>query len=112
MTDWRHDYWAECLSEAAQDCGLKIESAQLDCLASAVKGAHENYGMYSGDEVASVNLTRSHEREVADLKKAVERERNKVMCRTCGGAGRIYTQGPHHGSDTECWKCHGEGRHD
>ena len=44
------------------------------------------------------------------LKRLAE-ERSKVACRQCGGEGRLrYNAGPW-GVDTECDRCHGEGKH-
>lgn len=43
--------------------------------------------------------------------KELKIERRKVHCRECSGSGRIYTPGPYHGSDSQCWKCQGEGKH-
>lgn len=40
-----NDYWAECISIAADECGLVLTSGQLDMLARSVQGGHENYGM-------------------------------------------------------------------
>lgn len=39
------DYWRECVSTAAEDCGLTMTADQLEFIAYAVEGAHENYGM-------------------------------------------------------------------
>lgn len=39
------DYWAECISLAADECGLTLTSEQLSELAASVQGGHENYGM-------------------------------------------------------------------
>ena len=39
------DYWKECISLAAEDCGLAMTSEQLESLADSVQGGHENYGM-------------------------------------------------------------------
>ena len=53
------DYWAECISDAAGECDITLTSEQLNLMARAVEGAHENYGMafYSppaSDRVADV----------------------------------------------------------
>lgn len=40
-----NEYWQECLSNAAQECGVTLAPEQLAYLAEAVEGAHENYGM-------------------------------------------------------------------
>lgn len=39
------NYWEECISNAAEDCGLAITPEQVTALANDVKSAHENYGM-------------------------------------------------------------------
>ena len=41
----QQDYWRECLSIAAEECGLELLPEQLNCLASSVEAGHENYGM-------------------------------------------------------------------
>jgi hypothetical protein len=41
----RQGYWEECVSTAAGDCGLELTPEQLDCLAGAAEGCHENYGV-------------------------------------------------------------------
>ena len=40
-----NDYWKECISIAAEECGLEITDNQLQSLAESVEGGHENYGM-------------------------------------------------------------------
>lgn len=39
------DYWKECISLAAEDCGLAMTAEQLESLAESVESGHENYGM-------------------------------------------------------------------
>ena len=39
------DYWADCLSEAAEECGAALTQEQLACLAEAAEMGHEHYGM-------------------------------------------------------------------
>lgn len=39
------DYWKECISIAADECGLELTSDQLDYLASSAEAGHEHYGM-------------------------------------------------------------------
>lgn len=39
------DYWKESISIAADECGLILTDAQLQCLAESAEGAHEHYGM-------------------------------------------------------------------
>jgi len=39
------DYWEECISEAAEECGLSMTPEQLRAVADAVMAAHDCYGM-------------------------------------------------------------------
>jgi len=39
------EYWKECISISADECGLSLTDEQLECLASSAEGGHENYGM-------------------------------------------------------------------
>jgi len=39
------DFWKECISIAAEECGLVITDEQLAVIAESVEGGHENYGM-------------------------------------------------------------------
>ena len=112
MGDWRRQYWADCISGAASECELALSTAQLDTIARAVEGAHEVFGMASGDDLASMNFSARQVGEADALRRQLARERAKVMCQSCGGRGRlIYQSGPW-ACNTSCSKCHGEGRHD
>lgn len=106
------EYWAECLSIAADEIGLSLTAEQINELAEAVKGGHENFNMAFGYDVATNNRYQQLEREKADAKQAAERERRKIHCRECNGHGRIEIPGPYHSSNHECHKCGGAGRHD
>ena len=39
------DFWKECISIAAEECGLAITAEQLAVIAESVEGGHANYGM-------------------------------------------------------------------
>lgn len=41
----KKNYWAECISEAAEVCSLTLTSEQLDCLVESVVIYMENYGL-------------------------------------------------------------------
>lgn len=49
------NYWYECVSEALEDAGIDAAEDQVHTVADWVEGAHENYGMYSGNDVADKN---------------------------------------------------------
>lgn len=101
------DYWKECISIAAEDCGLKMTDEQLDMLAGSVESGHENYGMAFYSPPAGEHIVT----ENARLKRELATERDKIHCKTCNGSGRTITYGPYHSADSQCWKCNGDGRH-
>lgn len=39
------DYWKECISLGAEECGLSLTDEQLGALAESAKGGHQYYGM-------------------------------------------------------------------
>ena len=41
----QRDYWSECISIAAEECGLTLTTEQRDYLADAAESGHEHYGM-------------------------------------------------------------------
>ncbi len=105
------EYWKECISEAFDEVGIKATKDQIDTVASWVEGAHENYGMATGSDVASSNYVSDDTRELEELKKsqaAHEKWINETSqcvhcndgsvkdgwgrewpCMTCGGTGRV-----------------------
>lgn len=105
MSYSRTDYYAEGLAEAFEEHGVLATKEQIQAIAEDVVGWSESIGMaFHQPEHPSVI-------EAETLKKALERERSKVVCRHCNGFGIISVQGPHHGSTSSCFKCNGEGRH-
>ena len=106
----KFNYWEDCISEAAEECGAVLTKDQIDCIASWVESAHDNYRQATGLDVADRNYSSAKDSEIDRLKDEVKKERSKIHCRTCDGRGRIITQGMYHSSDSECWKCRGAGR--
>lgn len=97
-------YWRECMSCAAEECNLVLTEEQLSYLAETAEGARENYGM------AFYQPESPYPSEIKALEDRLAKEVSKVVCRECWGDGRITTQGPYHSSNSQCWKCHGEGK--
>lgn len=60
------EYWEECISEAAESCGLAMTPEQHVTMAEAVAGAHECYSMAFGAPDISVQS------EIADLKRRLK----------------------------------------
>ena len=63
-------YWEECISAAAEDCGLKLTAEQLDCIAGAVESGHENYGMAFYSPPSSDRISEIEREWKAKLEKA------------------------------------------
>lgn len=99
------DYWLECLAQSLEEHGVTASAGQLTAIARDVERAHECYGMaFYQPENPMID-------ELKEAKAALRKERDKVLCRSCSGSGRLrYNAGPW-GIDTQCHKCHGEGKH-
>ena len=101
----RIDYWKECISQAAEGCGLTLTAEQLEYMADAVEGGDENIGQafYSPEPF--------RDNEKIELKKKLDAELAKVFCKECKGRGSIVTYGAYHDGISTCWQCNGQGRH-
>src|SRR5579864_229772 len=100
----QEEYWRECIACAAEECDLVLTPEQVNYLAEAVQGSHENYGM------AFYQPESPHKGEVQRLERELSKEKSKVPCTECAGQGRIIIQGPYHSCNSQCWKCRGDGK--
>jgi len=51
------NYWIECISEAMDEAGVtKLTDEQIETIADFVRGAHENYGLATGVDIADSNF--------------------------------------------------------
>ena len=57
-------------SEAADDCGASLTDQQIECIASWAEGAHDNFSMAHGYDVADANWRAQNDRD--QQKKGVE----------------------------------------
>jgi hypothetical protein len=101
-------YWEECLASSFEENDIIATPEQIAAIARDIELGHDVYGQYHGHDC----IPNPVQVERDELAKKLEREKLLVLCGECNGRGRIWTQGPHHGSDSECWKCHGEGKID
>lgn len=99
-------YWLECIECAFDSAGISATKEQKEMVASDVESGHENYGMAHGYDCIPNPIDTENTR----LKQQLDTERRKIVCRECKSKGRIYTYEPHHGSDSQCDACRGEGR--
>ena len=98
------DYWKECVSCALDEAGIIASNEQIETIKAIVEGAHDNIGQaYYAPENPLISENKKLERQLSI-------ERDKRHCEECNGKGRITTQGTYHSSNSECYKCRGEGK--
>jgi hypothetical protein len=102
----RVDYYEEGLAESFSEHGVDATPEQIRAIAKDVEGYSESIGL------AFHQPADPSGGEVEELRKALDRERRKVICRECKGHGVVTFQGPHHGSTSTCFRCNGDGRTD
>lgn len=105
------NYWIECMKEAFEESGINASEGQIENVAAWAEGAHENYSMATGHDVATANYVSDEARELEALKK--ENEDRRVWeattrpCRICSTSGLVLDGW---GRDRKCDNCGGEGR--
>ena len=106
------DYWNECIGEAFEDAGIDATKEQIDTVASWVDGAHENFSLATGLDVANANFISDEARELEKLKRDIEKKRiwecETKPCRSCTTSGTVKDGW---GRGRTCDNCGGEGRH-
>lgn len=95
------DYWLECIKEAFEDAGIIATKEQVDTVTSWVEGASENEGLARGREA----IPNPVQLENGNLRKQLERERNKQVCGNCKGRGYTVINGPVHSAESSCLEC-------
>jgi hypothetical protein len=95
----------DCIEAAFDEVGIVATSDQMKHVASSVEMGYEMYGQAHGYDCIPNPVLLENEK----LKEELDTERRKIVCVECKGKGRIYSQGPYHGSDSQCHICHGEG---
>jgi hypothetical protein len=58
------NYWRVFAEEVPSDLGIVMTPEQIDQLAQALEGAHENYGLHSGRDIADQNWRANNDREL------------------------------------------------
>ncbi len=99
------DYWREAVAQSLEEHGVAATDEQIVSIASDMEGASDCRYM-GGPDTPHPAIG-----EAERLKRELKTEREKVQCRACGGSGRISTRGGTFESNSECWKCRGEGRY-
>ena len=81
------DYWKTCIEEALCDSGLEATEEQINNIATWVEGAHENYGMATGEECIPNPLNSEVEQLKKEIKK-IEAEHERQINGICKGVAR------------------------
>ena len=106
------NYWGECIREAFEDAEIVATEEQIQNVIGWVEGAHENWGMATGHDVAQANFISKEAGELEELKREIEKQRiwecQTVPCKTCTTTG---TEQDGWGRDVTCSTCDGKGRH-
>jgi hypothetical protein len=91
------DYWEDCITEAMEDAGITATKEQIDTVICWVEGAHENYGMATGEEhipnplLAEIkDLKEGHAKEVSDFEAAEYNYRKSVATRRGVPVSSVY----------------------
>jgi DnaJ-class molecular chaperone len=104
------DYWIEAVESSLEEAGIIAIPQQITNIAGDMEVAHEQYGMAFGHDVASSNLQSAKDAEIADLRRQLCAEKEKITCTECVGKGSITIPGPYHSGTSTCYKCKGNGR--
>jgi hypothetical protein len=102
----REDYWLECLSQAADEAGIVLDSHILKVLAKAAEDGHDHYSM----AFYAPSSSELYQPRIDKLERDLKAEREKVFCKTCGGTGRLIESFGTRSSDSQCYKCNGNGK--
>lgn len=103
MSDY--DYWEDCIAEAFEDAGIKATDKQVSVVAGWAESGHDHFHQHSGHDSIPNPLMA----EIAELKRKLKREEDKLICGECDGSGEEVTHGPYHSSCSSCYKCNGSG---
>lgn len=102
------EYWIECVAQSLDEHGVQASQEQIEAISKDIKNGHEMYGEAFGHHFIPNPLAAENKRLAAEVVK----EREKVICKECKGKGHIISYGS--GtlmSESQCWKCRGDGRH-
>lgn len=68
------DYWEECISNAAQECGVKLTREQLWTIADAAMHGHDHYGHAFPEPAPEARFIEMQQR----VEKDIERHRKEI----------------------------------
>lgn len=100
------EYWDEALGDSL----CQIDRFEALTSEERRKVAKHLAGWAESQSMAFYTPESPEPREIKHLEGELRKERSKIGCDECGGAGRLrYNAGPW-AVNTECHKCQGEGK--
>lgn len=105
------NYWEECVSEALDDANITATRKQIEIVASWIEGAHENYGMATGQDCIPNPIETQAEQRLRALEREKKEQEDWVNstkpCKSCTTTGWTFDGW---GRDVICYDCNGKGR--
>ncbi len=99
------EYWQEAVTSALDEISISLTKEQISIMADNIQISHENIGLAFHTPESPLKS------ESNRLEEELQKEREKVHCKKCNGSGRITDDDGVRSSNSECFKCRGEGRH-
>lgn len=88
------NYWEECISEAFIEVGISATQEQIEQVAEFVEVSHDNYGMFTGSDVATSNYhaekESKHKREIVNLEMEQQRRIDELEKRQEGRENALW----------------------
>jgi DnaJ-class molecular chaperone len=104
-------YWRIFSDEIAEEIlGIALTQTQKGELATALWHHADMEYEATGNLVFDRNLSSARDTELANTKKSLAYEKEKVICRECNGNGYTITRGGSFESQSQCFYCKGEGK--
>ena len=88
---------------------IKVTDVQFNEMAEDIQGYFDMINEMESYQHAGPSPV---EEENKQLKKELEKEKNKQVCPNCQGTGRNIINGPYHSAESSCFKCSGSGKID
>jgi len=93
----------EIIREALDESKETLTDRSIENIADWIEQLYENRELVTGP-VADPRIS-----EICDLKKKLEKEKSKTICKECNGSGRSKYNTDFKYPEN-CWTCKGEGR--
>ena len=106
--DYKVRYWREALECALDEIGAsdKLTKEEIAAVAASLEASAECQSMAFGYDC----IPNPQTLEIEELKRKLDIERKKVVCKECSGKGSITINFGTRSSTSTCYICRGEGK--